>query len=110
MLAFDNTNNASLSVALANVAAQPANIPVVLRDDTGVQIGAGSLALPTKGHTSFLLSDQFPVTAGLRGTVEFDTPLGGQISALGVRNAPPGTLTTIPALASGGPLAEPSPI
>ncbi len=101
LLAFDNTNNASLSVALANVAAQPANVSVLLRDDGGTQIGARSLALPASGHTSFALSDLFPVTAGQRGTVEFDTPPGGQISVLGVRNAPPGTLTTIPVLTGG---------
>jgi len=101
LLAFDNTNNASLSVALANVAAQPANVSLLIRDDSGVQIGAGSLALAASGHSSFALSDSFPITAGQRGTVEFDTPPGGQISVLGVRNATPGTLTTIPALTSG---------
>ncbi len=102
LLAFDNTNGASLSVALANVSAQPANVSVLLRDDSGVQIGAGSLAMPGSGHTSFLSSELFPVTGGQRGTIEFDTPPGGRISALGVRSAPPGTLTTIPALVGGG--------
>ena len=102
VLAFDNTNNALLSVALANVSAQPGNVPVLIRDDTGVQIGAGSLALSGNGHTAFVLPDLFPVTASKRGTVEFDTPPAGQISVMGVRNAPPGTITTIPALTGGG--------
>jgi len=109
LLAFDNTN-ASLSVALANVAVEPANVSVLIHDDTGVQIGSGSLALLGGGHTSFVLSDLFPITAAQRGTVEFDTPPGGQISVLGVRNAAPGTLTTIPALAGaaagGGTMAH----
>jgi large repetitive protein len=99
LLAFDNTHQASLGVALANLAAQPASVTVMIRDDNGVAIGSGSLALPASGHTSFALSSQFPVTAGQRGTIEFDTPPGGRISALGVRSAPPGTVTTIPALA-----------
>jgi hypothetical protein len=110
LLAFDNTNDVSLSVALANVAVQPANISVLIRDDAGVQIGSGSLALSGSGHTSFVLPDLFPITAGQRGTVEFDTPAGGQISVLGVRNAPSGSITTIPALvgaaAAGGTMAH----
>ena len=110
LLAFDNTNGVSLSVALANVAPQPANVSVLIRDDTGAQIGSGSLALLGSGHTSFVLSEMFPITAALRGTVEFDTPAGGQISVLGVRNAPPGSITTIPALADtangGGAIAH----
>jgi hypothetical protein len=109
LLVFDNTD-ASLSVALANVALQPANVSLLIRDDTGVQIGSGSLALLGGGHTSFVLSDLFPITAAQRGTIEFDTPPGGKISVLGVRNAAPGTLTTIPALAGatagGGTMAH----
>ena len=46
--------------------------------------------------------DMFPATAGQRGTIEFDTPSGGQISVLGVRTTPPGTLTSVPALANVG--------
>src|SRR6185437_7343461 len=44
-----------------------------------------------------------PVTDGKRGTIEFDTPAGGQISVLGIRFTPPNNaLTTIPALANVG--------
>ncbi len=102
LLAFDNTNGAALGVALANISAQAANVAVVVRDDTGVQIASGSLPVPASGHSAFVLSDLFPATAGLRGTVEFDTPAGGQISVLGVRTTPPGTLTSVPALANVG--------
>ena len=111
LLAFDSTNGVVLGVAVGNVSAQPANIAVVIRDDTGAQIGTGSLALAGSGHTSFVLSTQFPVTANKRGTVEFDTPPGGQISALGIRFTPPNfVMTTIPVLAnvgtSGGSIAH----
>ncbi len=102
LLAFDNTNSAALGVALASIGAQGANIAVVVRDDASVQIGAGSLSLPRNGHTSFIVSDLFPAAAGQRGTIAFNTPAGGQISVLGVRTTPPGTLTTIPALANVG--------
>ena len=107
LLAFDNTAGVVLGVAVENVSTQAAIIPVVIRDDTGALIGpAGAmLALDAKGHTSFVLSTQYPMTANLRGTLEFDTPPGGQISVLGIRTTPLGTsntLTTVPALANIG--------
>ena len=69
-----------------------------LGDDTGAALGSPTINLPATGHTSFLLTLNYAVTAGKRGTVEFDTPPGGQISALGLRATPAGTLTTIPVL------------
>jgi len=107
VLAFDNTNSVLLGVAIENISVQSVNVPVVLRDDTGAQIGAASIPLNGNGHTSFVLSTQFPVTANIRGTVEIDTPgfgtpTAGQISVLGIRYTPPGTLTTTPALANVG--------
>ena len=108
LLAFDNTNGLVLGVAAENLSAQTAIIPVIIRDDTGVVISApgASISLGGNGHTSFVLSDPtagFPVTANKRGTIEFDTPAGGQISVLGLRFTPPNNaLTTIPALANVG--------
>ncbi len=108
LLAFDNTNGLVLGVAVQNVSAQAAVIPVIIRDDTGAVISApgDNVSLAANGHTSFVLSDPasgFPVTAGKRGTIEFDTPAGGQISVLGLRFSPPNNaLTTIPALANVG--------
>jgi hypothetical protein len=56
------------------------------------------------GHTSFMLNAPpvgFPVTTGTRGTIEFDTPQGGQLSVLGLRANGP-ALTTLPVLANVG--------
>ena len=108
LLAFDNTNGLVLGVAVENVSAQNAVIPVIIRDDSGVVISepGASISLAGNGHTSFVLSDPdsgFPITADKRGTIEFDTPAGGQISVLGLRFSPPNNaLTTIPALANVG--------
>jgi len=108
LLAFDNTNGLALGVALQNVSVQNALIPVIIRDDGGAVISAPGAAifLMGYGHKSFVLSDLlqgFPVTANRRGTIEFDTPAGGQISVLGLRFTPPNNaLTTIPALANVG--------
>jgi hypothetical protein len=103
ILAFDNTSNVATGVALENVSTQAANVNVVIRDATGAQIGTGNIPLAASGHTSFVLAtQQFPFTAGIRGTLEFDTPAGGQISALGFRYTPVGTITTLPTLTTTG--------
>ena len=43
----------------------------------------------------------FPATIGKRGTIEFDTPIGGQLSVLGLRANGP-ALTSLPVLANVG--------
>ena len=110
LLAFDDTNSVLTGVAIENVSTQAANVNVIVRNDSGVQIGTGVVTLPASGETLFVLSDQFSFTANIRGTAEFDTPIGGQISVMGIRYTPPGTVTTIPILAnvgtSGGSIAH----
>ena len=69
VLAFDNTGVLATGVALANVATQPSNIPVVIRDDTGRQIGTDAINLAGQGHTSFMLTDHYGITKGKRGSV-----------------------------------------
>jgi len=102
ILAFDNTNGVLTGVAIENAAGSTGTIPVVVRDDAGTVLVNATVTLKAAGHTSFVLSAQYPQTANIRGTVEFDTPNQGRISVLGIRYTPPGTLTTIPALASVG--------
>ena len=109
LLPFDNTNGLVLGVAVENVMAQPADIPVIIRDENGNIIPAKrtSISLNGNGHFQFVLSDPangFPETVNIRGTIEFDAPPnGGRISVLGLRFAPPNNaLTTIPAMAEVG--------
>ena len=107
LLAFDNTGGVVLGIAIDNVSSQAAVIPVIIRDQTGAVISTPgtTLSLAANGHTSFVLSTQYPVTANIHGTIEFDTPGSGPISVLGIRTTPLGTtntLTTIPALANVG--------
>jgi hypothetical protein len=99
LLAFDNTSQTVTGLAISAVSAQAVNVPVIVRDDTGHQVFAGSLPLAANGHYSQNLTTAFPATAGIRGTVEFDTPSGAQISVLGIRSPPTLTFTTLPALA-----------
>ncbi len=99
ILAFDNTNGLVTGLALANVSGQSATVPVIVRDDIGTELGKATIQLAAHGHTSFLLANEYGFAANRRGTIEFDTPSNGQISALGIRAASTGSLTTIPVLA-----------
>jgi virginiamycin B lyase len=104
---FDNTNGVTTGIAVqSNVGG---TFSLVILDDSGNVIGNGSesLTVPPNGHISFVLSDQFPVTANRRGVVGLgNCPLpptpGGcvPLQSLGIRYTPPGTLTTIPSLSS----------
>jgi hypothetical protein len=98
LIAFDNTQNTATGIAISNASGQAITVPLVLRDGNGNPLGAGSIALGANGHTSFVLSTQFPQTAGMLGTAEFDTPIGATISVLGIRSPPALTFTTLPAL------------
>jgi hypothetical protein len=99
VLTFDNTNGLVTGVALANVANQGVAVPIVLRDDTGATLGTAAINLAARGHMSFILATAYASVAGKRGTVEFDTPAGAQISALGLRATTAGAVTTIPVIA-----------
>ena len=102
ILAFDNTNDTFTGIAVNAVSAQQANIPVVVRDDTGAQIAADIIAMAPNGHYAFTLgSDRYPGAANIRGTIEFDKPANAQIGALGIRipAGPAHTYTSLPALA-----------
>ncbi|HEV2381606.1 MAG TPA: hypothetical protein VG206_17660 [Terriglobia bacterium] len=98
LLAFDDTNGLATGLALANSSNQAVSVPVLLTDETGASLGSAAISLPALGHTSFMLATAYPAVAGKRGTVEFDTPPGGQISVLGLRATAALALTTIPVL------------
>jgi len=99
LLAFDNTAGTATGVAINTVSEESVNIPVIVRDDTGAQIATDTLNLVANGHLAFTLAtDKYPGTANIRGTIEFDTPAGTQIGALGIRIPVAHTFTTLPAL------------
>jgi hypothetical protein len=98
VLPFDNVSGYNTGIAVANTTAAQANIAVIIRDDSGTQLQLQTITLPAQGQTSFNLSTQFAGLAGRRGTVEFDTPAGGQITVLGLRFNPTGAFSTVPPL------------
>jgi len=99
LLPFDNMSGFSTGIAVANTTAAQANIAVVIRDDTGSMLQLQTITLPAQGQTSFSLATRFPAAIGKRGTVEFNTPAGGQITVLGLRFNPTGAFSTTPPLA-----------
>jgi hypothetical protein len=85
-----------MGVAVAN-GGSASNIGVTIKDDNGVLLQSSTVPLPSLGHTSFDITSRFPVTAGRRGTIEFQTtPFSGSISVLGIRFNPAGTFSTVP--------------
>jgi len=96
VLAFDNTAPLATGVSVANLSNQPASVGMILRDDTGALLQAISLQVPANGQSAFVLGENYPLTAGKRGTVEFDSTVV-QISVLGVR-ANGNAFTSIPVL------------
>ncbi len=101
ILPFDNTDGLTTGVAVANLSGGPANITVNIFDDTGASLGAQTpVNLGAHGHTQFMLPDNaaYPITNGKRGIVEFVVPVGGSISAVGLRAKSDGTLTTSPVM------------
>ena len=97
IIAFDNTGGINTGIAINSVSAAPTNVPVIIRDDTGAQIGTDTLSLAANGQMAFtLVVNKYPQTANIRGTIEFD----GVAGAIGIR-IPTGvttTYTTLPSL------------
>jgi hypothetical protein len=99
VLVFDNTNGLTTGVALANTDNSAVTLNVQISDDAGTLLQTGSVSLPARGHQSFMLPANFPLTTDKRGVVEFAPSGGGRISIVGLRAKADGTLTTVPVLA-----------
>jgi hypothetical protein len=97
VLAFDNMNGVATGVALATSSSQPAIVQALMLDDSGQPLGADLISLAGNGHTSFMLAQDYAVTAHKRGTVEFQTISGGPFCVLGLRGNG-SALTTLPVL------------
>jgi len=96
ILAFDNTAPLATGVAIANFSSQAANVQMILRDETGATLQTTPIFLTPNGHYAFVLGGVYPLAAGRRGTVEFDSA-GPPISVLGIR-ANGNAFTSIPVL------------
>jgi len=102
IIPFDNTNGKATGIALSVVSSQQLNVPVTLRNDAGTALFNDTITRAANGHYAFTLgTDRYPFALGIRGTIEFLTPQGVSIGALGIRifAGATTTYTTLPALA-----------
>jgi hypothetical protein len=93
-LPYDNTAGFVMGVALANLSTSSANIRADVWDDSGNQLQPATFTIAGSGHTSFVLPNQLPLTAGKRGIVRFQVT--GGIAGMGLRFSPFGTFTSVP--------------
>ena len=82
VLPFDHTAEYGTGIAVANSSMTSGSVRITLRDDLGNLILSTTTQVPMQGHTSFDLAGQYPVTAGLRGTIELEGAGAAGIGAL----------------------------
>jgi hypothetical protein len=84
MLPFVEAEGDYTAIAIANVTSSTINVAVTTRNYLGTTKGIHTLTLAPQEHTSFLLSKQYPETAGAAGTVEFYAGGVNQIAVMGL--------------------------
>jgi len=83
VLLFDNTAFIT-GIAISNPTLNFVDIPVTIRNQSGVVIDRRTISLGPYGHTAFSLPDFWVSTVGRRGAIEFQTS-GFGVGALGLR-------------------------
>jgi hypothetical protein len=96
-LPFDNANGFAMGLALFNADSASSAVGVEIRDESGTVIFSGTRTIGKYSHTTFVLADEYPVTAGKRGLVALKAGKGS-LAALGLRFSPEGAFTSFPAL------------
>ena len=96
VLPYDNTSGFVTGMAMANLSTSAANISATIWDANGSQIGTESINLSGDGHGGYVVPTVFTVTAGQRGTIQFENMSGGGLAGIGLRFSPFGTFTSVP--------------
>jgi len=107
ILAFDNTYGYSYGVALVDTNTSVTGnsgdlVNWSVQDTGGTVVARGSFKIAPLGHTSFMLADNIPATAKIRGTITFtivdtvpNSVMPGTLVGLGLRVCPWGALTSV---------------
>jgi hypothetical protein len=94
-LPVEVNENLDTGVALFNPGSSPASIDIRLLDAGGVVVNRTSLLVPVRGHTAPFVTQLFPATPNLRGTLAVNASTA--VAALALRrNANPLSYTTLP--------------
>jgi len=104
LVPYDDSNGYITGIAVSNPSGTAQTLSVGFRTTTG-GVAVNTLpAIPPGGHTSFVLSQQFPVIAGHEGLAEFYSA-SGNISMIALRFNPTSSFTAAPVYQqSGAPL------
>lgn len=95
VLPFDHTNGYSTGVALVNQESfADLSVFVTIFDQNGNQIALDSFTLPRNQHSAFTVTQKYPQTVGLKGTVRIQTS-GIAINVLGLRFTPNGQVSGV---------------
>jgi len=94
VLPFDHTNGYATGFAVENPFSFSTPVLVVFRDQNGNQILSDSFTLGAREHRAFTLTQRYPQTVNLFGTVEISTS-GLWLNVLGLRFAPSGVFTSV---------------
>jgi hypothetical protein len=103
---FDNSNGYFTGIGLTNHSPLLVAVNVVIRDENGTTLWAGDMPRDARRlppfHEAFLLRDKFPVTSGIRGTIQFSarTPTPStaayqMLAAIALRFSPTGPFTSL---------------
>lgn len=93
VLIFDNTSGFVTGMAIANPSSRSIVATADVLDEAGNLIAQETLNLNSYSHQAFAIADQWPSTAGRRGSIEFQTS-GFGIGVLGLRFSPYGSFTS----------------
>jgi hypothetical protein len=98
VMPYEGTASFTTGAALTNLATTQTVVTATVYNEAGNQLATKTINLPSNGHTSFMLADQFPGTVGHRGIIEFKTSGAANISGLALRVNPDGGFTSTPLL------------
>ena len=103
LMPFDNTSGLVGAIGIANTGGTPIAISVNIRTSNGAVTQGTLPTIPTQGHAAFVISQQFPATAGLGGLAEFYVS-SGAFSAIALSyNVSSGAFSSAPVYVQSGP-------
>jgi hypothetical protein len=98
LLAFDNLQNYTTSMALVNTSTQQSRgLNISARMESGTALFQDTINLPPRGQTAVASTDRFPATKNQRGVLDM-TNASGDFTGLGLRFNPTGAFTSFPVL------------
>jgi hypothetical protein len=96
VIPVDVSASFNTGIGLYNPGSDTASLTLILMDTTGQEVGRAPLTLNPGGHTAQFVTQLFPATSGLRGTLRVTSPV--PVTAVGLRqNNPPLSYTSLPA-------------